>query len=87
MRTFLRHVAVVVPLVLIVVLGLSPAWGQFKINTFDRTLADSTFNVVYNTTANGTDPKPYHNMTNDATVKHEGAASLKNEWRVHTTES
>ncbi len=87
MRTFLRHFAVVVPLALIVLLGLSPAWGQFKINTFDTAVPDSTFTVVYNGTASNTDPKPYHLLSEDAATKHEGTASLKSEWRMHNTES
>jgi hypothetical protein len=77
----------VVPLVLILFLVALPASGQFKLNRFDATVADSQFNVVYNATANNTDPKPFHVLTNDGTVKHEGTASLKNVWRMHTTES
>ncbi len=87
MRTYLRHFAVVVPLVLIVVLAAAPAWGQFKVNTFDSAVADSQFNVVFNATANGTEPYPYHTITDDATVKQEGTASLKSVWRMHTTET
>ncbi len=87
MRTYLRHISVLVPLVLIVLLASAPAWGQYKLNTFDTVVADSTFAVVFNATANATEPHAIHTMTNDAAVKKEGAASLKNVWRVHTTES
>ena len=87
MRTFLLHLAVVVPLVLIVVLVAVPAQGQFKVNTFDRAVADSDFAVVYNGSAFGTAPNPYHTISDDATTKREGSAALKNAWRVHTTES
>jgi hypothetical protein len=87
MRTYLRHLAVVVPLVLIVFLAAAPVLGQYKVNTFDTVLADSVFNLSFNSTANATVPNAIHAMTNDAVVKKEGAASLKNIWRVHTTES
>ena len=87
MRTYLRHLAVVVPLVLIVFLAAAPGWGQYKVNTFDTAATDSSFAVVFNATANTTQPNAYHIITNDAAVKREGAASLKNGWRVHTTES
>jgi hypothetical protein len=87
MRTCLRHFAVLVPLVLIVIFAAAPAAGQYKINTFDTVVADSTFAVVFNGTANATEPKAIHTLTNDTGVKREGVASLKNVWRVHTTES
>ena len=87
MRTYFRHIAVVVPLVLIVLLAAAPASGQLKINTFDTAAKDSVFAVVFNGTANATDPKPIHIISDDATVKEEGTASLKNVWRMHTTES
>jgi hypothetical protein len=87
MRTYLRHFVIVAPLVLIVLLAAGPAWGQFKVNTFDSAVADSQFSVVFNATANGTEPFPIHTITDDATVKEEGGASLKSVWRVHTTES
>jgi hypothetical protein len=87
MRTHFRHVAVVVPLVLVVLLGSLPALGQLKVNTFDRAVADSMFAIVFNVTANATDPKPIHTISDDPTTKREGTASLKNVWRVHTTES
>jgi hypothetical protein len=87
MRTSFRHVAVVVPLMLVVILVATPVWGQFKVNTFDSAVADSQFNVTYNATANDTEPFPFHNLTDDPAVKQEGAASLKSHWRVHTTES
>lgn len=87
MRTYLRHMTFFVPLVLIVLLAAAPASGQYKVNTFDTVVADSTFAVVFNASANATAPNAIHALTNDATTKKEGAASLKNVWRVHTTES
>ncbi len=87
MRTYLRHSAVLVALVVIAVLAAAPAPAQYKINTFDTVVADSLFNVTFNATANATEPNAIHTITNDAGVKVEGAASLKNVWRVHTTES
>jgi hypothetical protein len=87
MRTYLRQFAVVVPLVLIVALVATPARGQYKVNMFDSAVADSQFAIVFNATANGTEPYPIHVLTDDATDKQEGSASLKSVWRVHTTES
>jgi hypothetical protein len=87
MRTCLRHIAVLVPLVLIVVLAAAPASAQYKINTFDTVVADSLFVISFNGSANATEPNAIHTLSNDAGVKVEGAASLKNVWRVHTTES
>ena len=87
MRAFLRCVTVLVPLVMIVVIGLTPARAQLKLNTFDTAVADSQFVVGYNVSASDTDPHPYHHMFDDAASKVEGGASLRSEWRVHTTES
>jgi hypothetical protein len=55
MRTSLRHLALVISLVLI--LASLPALGQFKINTFDTAVADTSFTYVFNPSAMGTDPK------------------------------
>jgi hypothetical protein len=85
MRTSLRHLALVISLVLI--LASLPALGQFKINTFDTAVADTSFTYVFNPSAMGTDPKAYHTASDDPSEKVEGAASLKSVWRVHTTES
>ncbi len=87
MRTSYRWFSVVVPLVLILLLIALPASGQFKVNRFDTAVADTQFNVVFNASANGTEPFPYHIITDDAAVKAEGSASLKNVWRMHNTET
>jgi hypothetical protein len=87
MRTSLRHFAVVVPLILLFALGSVAVRAQFKINRFDTATADSLFAITFNATANNAEPKPYHVISDDPTVKREGAASLKSVWRVHTTES
>ncbi|MGA9120114.1 MAG: sugar-binding protein, partial [Bacteroidota bacterium] len=87
MRTSVRHFAVLVPLVLIFLLATMQVQAQLKINPFDTAVQDSQFSVVFNGTANATEPHAYHLLSEDAVVKHEGAASLKSEWRVHATES
>jgi hypothetical protein len=86
MRTSYRHLALVVPLVIVLFLVALPASGQFKVNRFDTAVADTQFNVVFNVTANNTEPKPFHIISDDPAMKREGVAALKNEWRVHTTE-
>ncbi|HXX65190.1 MAG TPA: hypothetical protein VEO56_15430, partial [Bacteroidota bacterium] len=87
MRAILRCIALFVPVVALVFLWMSPARAQFKINTFDSAVKDSQFVTVFNGTAQQTDPKPYHILTDDATTKEEGAAALRSDWRVHATES
>jgi hypothetical protein len=81
MRTSLRHIAAVLSLVLILV--AIPAYGQFMINKFDTAVADSSFRYVFNPSAT----RQYQITSDDASSKVEGAASLKNVWQVHTTES
>jgi hypothetical protein len=86
MTTYYRHIGWVVPLVLILLLVSVPAQGQFKLNTFDQAAADTQFTFVFNGSANNTEPHAIQDISDDATTKYEGAASLKNIWRVHTTE-
>jgi hypothetical protein len=86
MRTHYRYLGSVVPLVLILLLVSAPAQGQFKLNTFDQAAADTQFAVVFNGSANSTEPNAIHIISDDVATKNEGLASLKNVWRVHTTE-
>lgn len=75
--------------IILILLGFATAaQAQFVIDPFD-TLATGTF-------FNYPVPGNLHNLgtgtgfvkiTNDATIKHGGAASLKEEWTVNTTES
>ncbi len=87
MRTNRRHLAAGALLMCLVLLVAAPGLGQFKLNTFDTAAGDSMFSIVFNATANATEPNAIHLITDDAAVKREGAAALKNVWRVHTTES
>ena len=68
-------------------LAAGPASAQYKINTFDTVVADSLFGVTFNAPRMPPNRMRSTRSPNDTGTKREGAASLKNVWRVHTTES
>jgi len=82
MRRILLLSRLVALLVLVVVMGSGNALAQYLINGFETAASDSMFQYI----RNGAGIKASHVQTNDQSVFRQGAASLKNVWKVHTTE-